>query len=258
MLKGSSHAEAMAAWVSPILPLPTLGCGTEGRCRFALAWLSAQGHDRHGAQGLSCPLLSWETSARPSWVGRDATHKAMQQQQQLGSAGGCAELPGAPPGPAERMRLNSISRAPVLLTSVFLLHMHKAQCSVRGFYWKETEETSELFWPVNVYDPNWKNQCNFSQKFNITFGIWEWEVTGKHKKGGSCSKETANKDASLSLATLHISTDGFPDSYSKALEIWVLFPEDIAIKWFKTDIHKTKAVCLLHEINSSSSVPSLG
>lgn len=89
----------------------------------------------------------------PAWVGRDATHKAMQQQQ-LGSPGGCAELPGAPPSPAERMRLNSISRAPVLLTSVFLLHMHKAHCGVRGFYWMETEETGELFSTVNVYDPN--------------------------------------------------------------------------------------------------------
>lgn len=57
----------------------------------------------------------------PAWVGRDTGRDAGRDAaceapwQQLGLPGGCAELPGgstAPPCLAERMRLDSIRRAP--------------------------------------------------------------------------------------------------------------------------------------------------
>jgi len=80
------------------------------------------------ASTLALLLLAvvWDFCQGPAWVGRDTACEVMQQQ--LGLLGGCVELPRgstAPPRPAERMWLNRISRAPLLLTLDFLLHMHK-------------------------------------------------------------------------------------------------------------------------------------
>lgn len=143
-IERNSPQRPMSCWshshlAFPHPAAPCCGAWCRGSCCFAAAWVSAQRRNQHSVMprdsqspGPSAPCWGGRILAAPRLGGQHC--EAVRQQ--LGLPAGCADSRGAAqllPAPLKGCGSIASAGALCIWPQIFLLHMHKAQCGVRGF-----------------------------------------------------------------------------------------------------------------------------